>query len=106
MGNNLKNEKIDALLFGHQVLSSRGPVSLGLRSGAPLVPMYLIRNYHGRMQLVIEPPIEVTPTGDLVADIAQNTRRVISYLEALIRRYPDQWNWLTVRLNKDNFVHP
>ncbi len=68
--------------------------------------MYLIRNYHGRMQLVIEPPIEVTPTGDLVADIAQNTRRVISYLEALIRRYPDQWNWLTVRLNKDNFVHP
>jgi lauroyl/myristoyl acyltransferase len=33
------------------------------------------------------------------------TRRVISHLEALIRRYPDQWNWLTVRLTKGNFVH-
>ena len=38
--------------------------------------------------------------------IAQNTRRVIFYLEALIRRFPDQWNWLTVRLNEDNFIHP
>ena len=57
------------------------------------------------MQLVIEPPIELTLTGDLATDIAQNTRRVISHLEALIRRYPDQWSWLTVRLNKGNFVH-
>ncbi len=105
LGDNLKKGTIDALLFGHRVFSSRGPVSLALRSGAPLVPVYLIRNYHGRMQLVIEPPIEVTPTGDLATDIAQNTRRVVSYLEALIRRYPDQWNWLTVRLNKNSFVH-
>ena len=105
LGDNLKNGRINVLLFGHRVLSSRGPVSLALRSGAPLVPMYLIRNYHGRMQLVIEPPIELTLTGDLATDIAQNTRRVISHLEALIRRYPDQWSWLTVRLNKGNFVH-
>lgn len=105
LGDNLKNGTINALLFDHRVLSSRGPVSLALRSGAPLVPMYLIRNYHGRMQLVIEPPIEVTATGDLATDIAHNTRRVISYLEALIRRYPDQWNWLTIRLNKENLIH-
>ena len=102
LGDNLKKGTIDALLFGHRVFSSRGPVSLALRSGAPLLPVYLIRNYHGRMELVIEPPIEVAPTGNLAKDIAQNTRRVVSYLEALIRRYPDQWNWLTVRLHKDN----
>ncbi len=105
LGDNFKNGTVDALLFGHRVFSSRGPVSLALRSGAPLVPVYLIRNYHGRMQLVIESPIEVSPTGDLAKDIAKNTRLVVSYLEALIRRYPDQWNWLTVRLNQDNLVH-
>ncbi len=104
LGDDLKKGTIDALLFGHRVFSSRGPVSLALRSGAPLVPVYLVRNYHGRMELVIEPWIKVTQTGDLAADIAQNTRRVVSYLEALIRRYPDQWNWLTVRLSKDNSV--
>ncbi|MGE5220017.1 MAG: lysophospholipid acyltransferase family protein [Chloroflexota bacterium] len=103
LGDNLKHGTINALLFDHRVLSSRGPVSLALRSGAPLVPIYLIRNYHGQMQLVIEPPIEITITGDLAMDIAQNTRRVISYLETLIRRYPDQWNWLTIRLNRENF---
>lgn len=105
LGDNLKKGTIDAVLFGHRVLSSRGPVSLALRSGAPLVPVYLIRNYHGRMLLVVEPPIEVTPTGNLAKDIAKNTRLIVSNLEALIRRYPDQWNWLTVRLNKDNLVH-
>lgn len=106
LGDSLKKGTIDAQLFGHRVFSSRGPVSLALRSGAPLVPVYLIRNYHGRMELVIEPAIEVMPTGNLATDIPQNTRRVVSYLEGLIRRYPDQWNWLTVRLNKDNFAHP
>lgn len=105
LGDNLKNGTINARLFNHQILSPRGPVSLALRSGAPLVPMYLIRNYHGRQQLVIEPPIKITSTGDLAMDIAHNTQRVVAYLEALIRRYPDQWNWLTVRLNKENFVH-
>ena len=101
LGDNLKKGTVDALLFGHRVFSSRGPVSLALRSGAPLVPVYLIRNYQGRMQLVIEPPIELTLTGNLAKDIAQNTRRVVAYLEELVRRYPDQWNWLTVRLNKN-----
>lgn len=105
LGDNLKKGTVDAQLFGHRVFSSRGPVSLALRSGAPLVPVYLIRNYHGRMQLVIEPAIEVTPTGNLAKDIAHHTRQVVSYLEALIRRYPDQWNWLTVRLSKNNSLH-
>ncbi len=106
LGDNLKNGTIDALLFGQRVFCSRGPVSLALRSGAALVPMYLIRNYHGQMQLVIEPAIEVIATGNLAQDIAQNTRRVVAYLETVIRRYPDQWNWLTVRLDKNNFVPP
>ena len=34
----------------------------------------------------------------LAKDIAANTQRVVLYLELLIRSYPDQWNWLTVRM--------
>jgi KDO2-lipid IV(A) lauroyltransferase len=104
LGDNLKDGRIDALLFGHRVFCSRGLVRLALRLGAPLIPMHLVRNYYGRMQLVIEPPIEITPTGHLATDIAQNTRRVVCYLETLIRRYPDQWNWLTLRLTKNNYT--
>ena len=99
LGDNLKKGSIDAFLFGQRVPSPRGPVSLALRSGAPLVPMYLVRNYDGDMQLVIEPEIEMSRNGNLPNDVAVNTQRVVSYLESLIRRYPDQWNWLTVRMS-------
>jgi hypothetical protein len=60
--------------------------------------MYLVRNYQGSMQLVIEPELEMVRNGMLAENITNNTRRVVRYLESLIRRYPDQWNWLTVRL--------
>ena len=80
--------------------SPRGPISLALRSEAPVVPMYLVRNYGGDMNLIIEPEIELVRTGSLGEDIATNTRRMVRYLECLIGKYPDQWNWLAVRLNK------
>jgi KDO2-lipid IV(A) lauroyltransferase len=103
LGDNLRKGSVDALLFGQRVPSPRGPVSLALRSGAPLVPMYLVRNYQGRMQLVIEPELEMSRKDSLAESITDNTRRVVGYLESLISRYPDQWNWLTFRLKIDRF---
>jgi KDO2-lipid IV(A) lauroyltransferase len=100
LGDNLKRGRIDALMFGQKVLSPRGPVSLALRSEAPLVPMYLVRNYAGKMNLIIEPEIELIRSGSLAEDITNNTRRMVLFIESLIREYPDQWNWLTVRLKK------
>ncbi len=101
LGDNLKKGRIDASLFGQRVPSPRGPISLALRAAAPIVPMYLVRNYQGKMNLVIEPEIEMTRDGNLSEDIERNTRRMVFFLESLIRKYPDQWNWLTVRLWKN-----
>jgi KDO2-lipid IV(A) lauroyltransferase len=73
---------------------------LALRSGAPLVPMYLVRNYQGRLNLIIEPELEIVRNGNLAKNIEENTKRVVQHVEKLIRQYPDQWNWLTVRLTQ------
>ena len=100
MADNLKKGKVQTLLFGQQVPSPRGPVSLALRSKAAVVPLYLIRNYRGGMHLIIEPEIPMARNGRLSSDIAENTRHIVRTLENLIRRYPDQWNWLTVRMRK------
>ena len=99
LGDNLKKGAISALLFGQRVPSPRGPISLALRSQAPLLPMYLVRSYDGGLDLVIEPELELTFQGNLPQAIEENTRRVVCHLENLIRRYPDQWNWLTVRMS-------
>ena len=98
LGDNLKKGKVETLLFGQRVPSPRGPVSLALRSGAAIVPLYMIRNYQGGLQLIIEPEIVLGKNGSLAEDITQNTNHIVGRLEELIRRYPDQWNWLTVRM--------
>lgn len=98
LGDNLKKGKVQTLFFGQRVFSPRGPVSLALRSGAAIVPLYLIRNYRGDLELIIEPEIVLSKNGSLSDDITQNTNHIVGRLETLIRSYPDQWNWLTVRM--------
>lgn len=98
LADNLRTGKVHTRLFGQRVHTSRGPTSLALRSGAAVVPIYMIRDYQGTLQLVIEPEIPMVRSGNLAQDILENTHRIAQYLESLIRRYPDQWNWLTVRM--------
>ncbi len=98
LSDNLKKGKIPTSLFGQTVFSPRGPVSLALRSGAVVLPIYLIRNYQGGLDLNIGQEIPMTRNGSLPADIARNTDRTMVYLEDFIRSYPDQWSWLTVRM--------
>jgi KDO2-lipid IV(A) lauroyltransferase len=98
LADNLRSGKVQTQLFGQRVRTSRGPVSLALRSGAPVLPVYLIRSYTGDLRLVIEPEIPLMRSASLAADIVANTFHVAARLEQLIRRYPDQWNWLTVRM--------
>lgn len=62
--------------------------------------MYLIRNYHGGLHLIIDSEILLIRNGNVYEDVTGNTRQIVRYLEGLIGRYPDQWNWLTVRLKR------
>jgi len=100
LADNLKRGEVSTNLFGQKVRSPRGPASLAIRSGAAVLPVYVIRNYHGRLELVIEPEIPVCRTNDLHEDILRNVHLITNRLEAIIRLYPDQWMWLTVRLRK------
>jgi len=100
LGDNLKKGKVETSLFGQRVHTPRGPVSLALRTGAVLVPMHLVRQYDGKFRLIIEPELLLIRGRSVYEDVSDNTRRIVRYLEGLIGRYPDQWNWLTVRMRK------
>lgn len=86
--------------FGRTVLARRGPATLALRTGAPLVPIYLIRRPDGELALIIEPEIELARSGTIKADIRENTRRIAQWLEKTVSAYPGQWNWMTVRWHR------
>jgi KDO2-lipid IV(A) lauroyltransferase len=87
---------IDVPFFGRPVLARRGPATLALRTGAALVPIYLIRERSGKLTLMIEPEIELFRSGMIQADVKENTLRITQRLERTVRSYPDQWNWMNV----------
>jgi KDO2-lipid IV(A) lauroyltransferase len=89
-----KSGGVPVEFFGVRSPAPRGPATLALRTGAATVPMFMVRDANDRLTLYIEPEIELVKTGDREQDIAANTELFTRHLEAMIRRYPDQWNWI------------
>ena len=87
--------------FGRTVIARRGPATLALRTGAAVVPACLVRDPAGELKLVIEPEVELSRTGNIKADVADNTLKITQWLEKTLRSYPDQWNWMTVHWQEE-----
>ena len=80
--------------FGMQLPAPRGPATLALRTGAVTLPMFATRERNGSLLLSVGAPIAVVEHEDLETSVMATTAVYTSHLEAAIRRYPDQWNWL------------
>jgi Kdo2-lipid IVA lauroyltransferase/acyltransferase len=80
--------------FGLKVPAPRGPASLALRTGAVTLPMFATRRAQGSLVLSVGAPIEPVACEDLEQSIVATTALYTQYIEAAIRQYPDQWNWL------------
>jgi KDO2-lipid IV(A) lauroyltransferase len=92
-----RSHGITAPFFGQPVAARRGPVTLALRTGAAVVPVYMYRQANGSLALTIEPELKLTWSGRLTEDIRSNTVLVTAWLERVVRAHPEQWNWMVVR---------
>jgi KDO2-lipid IV(A) lauroyltransferase len=79
--------------FGYSVPTYKGPVVFSLRTGAPIVPMFIIRNANNTHRIIIHPPFKLDVTGDTEKDITTNIAKLTKIIEATIREYPEQWWW-------------
>jgi KDO2-lipid IV(A) lauroyltransferase len=98
--NTMPDEGVFVNFFGTPACTTTGLARVALHTGAAVVPGYVfwdeaIKKY----RLRFEPPVELTRTGDTDRDILENTRRFTNIVEAIIRKYPDQWVWLHGRWN-------
>jgi len=80
--------------FGMQLPAPRGPATLALRTGAVTLPMFVTRERDDSLLLTVGAPIAGVECEDLEASVVATTAVYTRHLEAAIRRYPDQWNWL------------
>jgi len=80
--------------FGKKAPTTPGLAVMAIRSGAPVVPAFMIRDGFRKHRLVVKKPVEVVRTGDMQKDIEINMQRFTRVLESMIREYPDQWVWI------------
>jgi len=92
-----KGNGVEAPFFGGTVISRRGPATLALRTGAAIVPAYLVRQADDRLKLIIEPELEIERSGKGSTKVRENSARMTAWLERTVRAYPDQWNWMNIR---------
>ena len=89
----LKGDGIPVEFFGETTTLPGGPVTLAIRSGAPLITaaVYFTDRYNGH-HAIVRPPLDLSRAGRLRDDVALGTQKLAAELESLIRRAPEQWH--------------
>ena len=80
--------------FGKYASTVRGPATLALKTGAPILFSIDVRQRDDRHRVFISPPVELEISGDFEQDVRINTTRLLKILEGYIHQYPAQWLWL------------
>ena len=78
--------------FGERTRLPAGPVTLALRTGAPLLPTAVYETPGNRVRGVVRPPMDLAREGRLRADVARLTQALAYELEELIAAEPQQWH--------------
>jgi KDO2-lipid IV(A) lauroyltransferase len=68
--------------------------TLALRTDAPVIPAYNVRQQDGSYRVVIGPEVVLVRSGNTTRDIEENTARFNRVIESYVRRYPEQWFWV------------
>ncbi|MGQ9645863.1 MAG: lysophospholipid acyltransferase family protein [Thermodesulfobacteriota bacterium] len=80
--------------FGKKAPTMPGLAVMAIRSRAPVVPVFMIRDGFQKHRLVVKEPLELVLTGDMEKDVETNMQRFTNVLESMVRAYPDQWIWI------------
>ncbi len=84
--------------FGVPASTNAGIARIALRTDAPIVPVFIVRDGRSaRHRVHVLPIMQVERTGDLEADVVTNTQRFSEVFEEMVRRHPEQWLWMHKR---------
>jgi len=83
--------------FGQEAFTPSGPALFSLKTGAPILPMFVLRKNGIERTLIIGNPIEIERTLDEQKDIETLTAKFTKVIEDTVRQHPSQWVWLNRR---------
>lgn len=83
--------------FGRAAYTPYSPIAFALKTGAAILPSFIIRQPDGTHQAIIEPPLTLERCDDKEKELVINTQNYTKIIESYIRKYPEQWIWMHKR---------
>lgn len=95
-----QNQKRGGVLvefLGRVMAMPVGPAIYHLKTGAPILPIFILRQDDGRHTVTIGTPLTCELSGDDERNIFTITSQVTQVIESYVRQYPEQWSWISKR---------
>jgi KDO2-lipid IV(A) lauroyltransferase len=84
--------------FGLAASTNSGIARLALRTGAPVVPVFIVREgWSAQHRVYVLPIMYAERSGDFEQDVQKATERFSRVFEEMVRRHPEQWLWVHKR---------
>lgn len=95
--NVLRSQAVFVDFFGKTAGTTPGLAAFHLKTGAPLVPIFVHPAPRGRYVLKIHEPFTVPPAGPMDEDVLKITQLCTKIIEREIRQHPELWFWVHKR---------
>ena len=95
-----QNQKRGGVLvefLGRVMAMPAGPAIYYLKTGAPILPVFILRQKGKRHKIIVDAPLKFKLSGDQEKDIFAITSQITRLIESYIKKYPDQWHWISKR---------
>jgi len=90
-----KREGVIVPFFGRKTTVPVGAFELARRTGAPILPCFIVRLASGRHEIFVEEPFRIASEKD--ENFEREARQFISMSEQFIEKSPSQWLWASKR---------
>ncbi len=92
--NTSREEGVFVNYFGQPAATNRGLALIAMKSGASIIPVFIIREDTYRHRVIYLPAIEIKRTDNLESDVITYTQKFTNIIESVVRDYPEQWFWM------------
>jgi KDO2-lipid IV(A) lauroyltransferase len=80
--------------FGKKAATAVGPVVLAQRTGAKIIPCFIVRQPDDTHKIIFEPALNLEGGVSAQDTILINIQKLTDIIEAYIRKYPAEWGWI------------
>jgi KDO2-lipid IV(A) lauroyltransferase len=86
--------------YQRKALFSTGPFELARRTGAIIIPTFIIRKKRHTHKLIFEMPLTLSENSDIEKALSEDTIRFAELLTYYIDKYPCHFGWLLFKIRK------